>query len=150
MSDAQRARDPEGRFTLVLPPGWSSAPDEEQGGMEVWREDGVGTLHLISFDAGDDFADPAEELYAFLEDRGVELEDDDVDDVPLEDGGELSLAEYEAEDEDEGDALFWLTGVASAPGVLLFATYLCPAGEQEAEVDAVRQALGTLLLSPAV
>ena len=149
MSDAQRARDPEGRFTLVLPEGWSSAPDEEQGGLEVWREEGVGTLHLIAFDAGDDFADPAEELYAFLEDRGVELEDDDVDDLPLEDGGELAVAEYEAEDEDEGDALFWLTGVASAPGVLLFATYLCPAGEQDAEVEAVRQALGTLRLSPA-
>jgi hypothetical protein len=149
MSDAQRARDPEGRFSLVPPPGWSAAPDEDQGGLEVWSEDGVGTLHLIGFDSGDDFADPAEELYAFLDDRGVELEDDDVDDLPLDGGGELALAEYEAEDEDEGDALFWLTGVASAPGVLLFATYLCPAGAQEAEVELVRQALGTLRLTPA-
>jgi hypothetical protein len=149
MSDAQRARDPEGRFSLVPPPGWSAAPDEDQGGLEVWSEDGVGTLHLIGFDSGDDFADPAEELYAFLDDRGVELEDDDVDDLPLDGGGELALAEYEAEDEDEGDALFWLTGVASVPGVLLFATYLCPAGAQEAEVELVRQALGTLRLTPA-
>jgi hypothetical protein len=151
MSDARRARDPEGRFTLELPAGWSAAPDEEQGGLEVWREEGVGTLHLIAFDAGDEFADPAEELYAFLDDRGVELEEDDVDDVPLAEGAELSLAEYEAEDEDEdeGDALFWLVGVAAAPGVLLFATYLCPAGEQEAEVEVVRQALGTLRLQAA-
>lgn len=148
MSDSQRTRDPDGRFSLVAPAGWSAAPDEEQGGLEVWREDGVGTLHLISFDAEEDFADPAEELYAFLEDRGVELEEDDVDDVPLDGGGELALAEYEAEDEDEGDALFWLVGVASAPGVMMFATYLCPAGEQEAEVDLVRQALASLRLGP--
>jgi hypothetical protein len=148
MSDSQRARDPDGRFTVVVPAGWSAAPDEDQGGLEVWREDGVGTLHLISFDAEEEFADPAEELYAFLEDRGVELEEDDVDDVPLEGGGELALAEYEAEDEDEGDALFWLVGVAAAPGVTMFATYLCPAGEQEAEVELVRQALGSLRLGP--
>jgi len=146
MSDAQRIQDPDGRFTLAPPSGWQHAPDEEEGGMEVWSEQGSGTLHLISFDAGEEFADPAEELYAFLEDRDVELEDDDVDDVPL-DGGELALAEYEAEDEDEGDATFWLVGVATAPGTLVFATYLCPAGEQEAEVELVRASLGTLRLN---
>ena len=37
------------------PPGWSAAPDPEQDGLEVWPEEGAGTLHLISFDAGDDF-----------------------------------------------------------------------------------------------
>src|SRR5688500_14707192 len=42
-----RATDPEGRFTLVPPAGWCAAPAEEQGGLEVWREDGIGTLHLI-------------------------------------------------------------------------------------------------------
>ncbi|HEY0019975.1 MAG TPA: hypothetical protein VGC13_26985 [Longimicrobium sp.] len=149
MSDAQRVRDPEGRFTLVAPPGWSAAADEEDGGVEVWPEEGAGTLHLISFDAGDDFADPAEELYAFLSDRDVELEEDDVTDVALEDGGELAFAEYEAEDEDEGDATFWLVGVASGPGALVFATYLCPAGEHEAEAERVRAALATLRLSAA-
>lgn len=148
MNDAQRIRDPDGRFTLVAPPGWQHAPDEDEGGLEVWHEAGAGTLHLISFDAGDDFADPAEELYAFLDEREVELEEDDVEDVSLEGGGELALAEYEAEDEDEGDATFWLVGVATAPGALVFATYLCPAGEQEQEAELVRAALGTLRLSP--
>lgn len=147
MSDAQRVRDPDGRFTLVPPPGWTSAPDDEEGGLEVWPEEGSGTLHLISFDAGDDFPDPAEELYAFLDDREVELEEDEVQDVPLDGGAELAIAEYEAEDEDEGDATFWLVGVATGPGALVFATYLCPAGEQEAEAERVRAALATLRLT---
>ncbi|HEU0298561.1 MAG TPA: hypothetical protein VFR37_03885 [Longimicrobium sp.] len=146
MSDARRVQDPDGRFTLVPPPGWSAAPDEEQGGVEVWPEEGAATLHLISFDAGDDFADPAEELYAFLDDRGVELEEDDVTDVSL-DGGELAWAEYEAEDEDEGDVTWWLVGVATGPGVIVFATCLCPAGEHEGEAELVRAALGTLRLA---
>ena len=148
MSDAQRVRDPDGRFTLVPPPGWSTAPDEEDSGLEVWPEEGSGTLHLISFDAGDDdFPDPAEELYAFLDDRDVELEEDEVADVPLDDGGELAIAEYEAEDEDEGDVTYWLVGVATGPGALVFATYLCPAGEHEAEAELVRAALATLRLT---
>lgn len=146
MDDAQRARDPEGRFTLVPPPGWSAAPDEEDGGLEVWPEKGAGTLHLISFDADDQAPDPAEELYAFLADRDVELEEDDVVDVALADGAELALAEYEAEDEDEGDVTFWLVGVATAPGALVFATYICPAGEHEAEAEQVRAALASLRL----
>jgi hypothetical protein len=148
MSDAQRVRDPDGRFSLVPPPGWSAAPDEEDGGLEVWPEEGSGTLHLISFDAGDDdFPDPAEELYAFLDDRDVELEEDEVADVVLDDGGELAMAEYEAEDEDEGDVTYWLVGVATGPGALVFATYLCPAGQHEAEAELVRAALATLRLS---
>ncbi|HEX8318260.1 hypothetical protein [Longimicrobium sp.] len=150
MSEKERVQDPDGRFSMVPPAGWSAAPDEEQGGLEVWREDeGIGTLHLISFDAEDDFPDPAEELYAFLEDRGVELEEDDVDDLPLEGGAELAVCEYEAEDEDEGDVTFWMVAVASAPGVMMFATYVAPAGEQEAERELVRQALGTLRLAAA-
>ncbi|HEX6369656.1 MAG TPA: hypothetical protein VF006_12120 [Longimicrobium sp.] len=148
MSDAQRVRDPDGRFTLVPPPGWSTAPDEEDGGLEVWPAEGAGTLHLMSFDAGDDdFPDPAEELYAFLDDRNVELEEDEVADVPLDDGGELAIAEYEAEDEDEGDVTYWLVGVATGPGALVFATYLCPAGEHEAEAELVRASLATLRLT---
>jgi hypothetical protein len=147
MSEEQRAHDPDGRFTIVPPAGWSAAPDAEQGGLELWLEDeGIGTLHLISFDAEDDFADPAEELYAFLEERGVEIEEDDVDDLPLEGGAELAVCEYEADDEDEGDVTFWMVAVAAAPGVLMFATYVCPAGEQEAERERVLQALGTLRL----
>lgn len=148
MSDAQRIQDPDGRFSLVPPAGWQHAPDEDQGGLEIWHEEGAGTLHLISFDGGDEFADPAEELYAFLDERDVELEDDDVEDVALADGSELALAEYEAEDEDEGDATFWLVGVATAPGALVFATYLCPAGAQEKEAELVRAALATLRLAP--
>lgn len=148
MSDAERATDPDGRFTLHPPAGWSAAPAEDEGGLEVWREEGVGVLHLVSFDT-DDFADPAEELYAFLEDRGVELEDDDVEDLALPEGAEMAFAEYEAEDEDEGEATFWLVGVAAAPGTLVFATYVAPAGEQEPEVDLVRAALGTLRLRSA-
>src|SRR5688500_16290872 len=50
MSDT--ARDPEGRFTVTVPPGWSAAPDDDQDGLEVWKEDGAGTLHLISFAPG--------------------------------------------------------------------------------------------------
>lgn len=148
MSDRERAADPEGRFTLTPPEGWSAAPDEDEGGLEVWREEGAGALHLVSFDA-EDFADPAEELYAFLEDRGVELEEDDVEDLALEGGAEMAFAEYETEDEDEGESTFWLVGVASAPGTLVFATYLAAAGEQEPEVEEVRRALGTLRLRSA-
>ena len=147
MSDAERCRDPEGRFDLAVPPGWSWAPDEDGDGVEVWREDGAGTLHLVSFAADDDeFPDPGEELYAFLEDRGVELEEDEVDDVPLSGGAEMALCEFESEDEEEGVALFWMVGVAVAPGTIVFATYFCPAGQEDAEREVVREALGTLRL----
>lgn len=140
MSDT--ARDPEGRFELPLPAGWQSADDEDGDGMEAWREDGAGTLHLISFET-DDFTDPAEELYAFLQERGVELEDDEVEDVPL-DGAEMALCEFLTEDEDDGEKLFWLVGVATAPGTLVFGTYFCPAGREAEERDVVRQALGAI------
>ncbi|HKP74110.1 MAG TPA: hypothetical protein VJT67_01145 [Longimicrobiaceae bacterium] len=140
------ARDPEGRFTVQVPAGWNAAPDEDQDGLELWREDGAGTLHLISFAPDGGFLDPAEELYAFLEERGVELEDDEVDDVPLEGGAELALCEYVSEDEDDGEALYWMVGVGTAPGVLVFATYFCPAGQERAERDAVRGALASLTI----
>ena len=148
MSDA--ARDPEGRFTVRVPAGWSSAPDEDQDGLELWKEDGAGTLHLISFQPDEgEFPDPAEELYAFLEARGVELEEDEVEDVPLDGGAELALCEYLSEDEDDGDSLYWMVGVATAPGVLVFATYFCAAGQEEAERDAVRGALASLKIEGA-
>lgn len=145
MSERARYADPEGRFDLVVPPGWQAAPDEDDEGVEVWNESGAGTLHIIAFEQdADEFPDPAEELYAFLDERGVELEDDEVDDVPLESGAELALCEYISEDEEEGVELYWMVGVATAPGVLVFATYFCPAGQQEAEQAPVREALGTL------
>ncbi len=147
MSDAERYRDPEGRFDLTVPPGWQSAPDEDGDGSEVWNEEGVGTLHLVSFEADEgDFLDPAEELYAFLEDRGVELEEDEVEDVPLEGGAEMALCEFLSEDEEEGESLYWMVGVATTPGALVFATYFCPAGAEEKERDAVRGALSSLRL----
>jgi len=138
------ARDPEGRFTVTVPAGWSAAPDEDQDGLELWKEDGAGTLHLISFAPEGDVLDPAEELYAFLEERGVELEEDEVDDVPLPGDAELALCEYVSEDEDAGESLYWMVGVATAPGVLVFATYFCTAGQEAAEREPVRGALSSL------
>jgi hypothetical protein len=145
MSENRQAVDPEARFELRLPDGWSAEADDEEGGIELWAEDGPGSLHLVSFDH-DGLADAAEELYAFLEERGVELEDDDVDDVALAGGAEMALAEYEAEDEDDGEVTFWLVGVATAPGTLVFATYLAPGGEAEEEIGIVREALASLRL----
>ncbi|HEX5725043.1 MAG TPA: hypothetical protein VFX98_06230 [Longimicrobiaceae bacterium] len=141
--DAARFTDPEGRFDFVLPPGWAAEPDAEQGGVEVWDDDGPGSLHLLGF-ATDEFADPGEELYAFLEDRGVELEEDEVEDLELADGGEMSLTEYASEDEEEGESLFWMVGVATAPGTLVFASYFCPAGQEEREREKVRGLLVSL------
>jgi hypothetical protein len=147
MSDAARKSDPDGRFDLIVPAGWSAEADEEDGGLEVWNESGVGTLHLIAFPQGaDEFLDPAEELYAFLEERGVELQEDEVEDVVLEGDGELALCEYSSEDEDDGEELFWLVGVATAPGVLAFATYFCPAGAEEQERETILTALRSLRL----
>ena len=152
MTEPKRTSDPDGRFTLVVPAGWSAEPDEDQGGLEVYLEEGIGTFHLISFEGDEESADPAEELYAFLEEDGVEIEEDDVEDLDIEEG-ELAVCEYESSDEDEedgdGETTFWMQGVATAPGVIVFATYICPAGEQAAERDIIRKALGTLRLGSA-
>ncbi|HSU16864.1 hypothetical protein [Longimicrobium sp.] len=146
MSDT--ARDPEGRFELRVPAGWQAAPDEDGDGLEVWKEEGSGTLHLISFaPEGEDFPDPAEELYAFLQEQDVVLQEDEVEDVPLPGGAEMALCEYLTEDEDEGESLFWMVGVATAPGTMVFATYFCPAGEEARERDAVRGALASLQIA---
>ncbi len=80
----------------------------------------------------------------------MELEEDEVEDVPLEDGAEMAVCEYLSEDEDEGDSLFWMVGVATAPGALVFATYFCPAGEEEAERETVRAALASLRVRSSV
>lgn len=147
MSESQRYADPEGRFDLMIPHGWSAAPDEEDGGVEVWREEGAGTLHLLAFEASpDEFPDPAEELYAFLDEQGVELEEDEVQDLELADEAEMAICEYLSEDEDDPEAepTFWTVGVATAPGMLVFATYSCPAGEEGQERESVRRILASL------
>jgi hypothetical protein len=114
----------------------------------VWKEEGSGTLHLISFaPEGEDFPDPAEELYAFLQEQDVVLQEDEVEDVPLPGGAEMALCEYLTEDEDEGESLFWMVGVATAPGTMVFATYFCPEGEEARERDAVRRALASLQIA---
>lgn len=151
MTAPERHADPEGRFDLALPAGWAAAPDDEDGGLEAWNDDGgTGTLHLIAFAQPEgEFPDPAEELYAFLEERGVELEEDEVEDVPLAGDAELALCEYVTEDEEDGESLFWMVGVATAPGVLAFATYFCPEGQEDRERAAVRGALESLRLHAA-
>ena len=146
MPQTERYTDPEGGFEVTVPEGWTAERDEEEGGVELSHPDGAGVLHLIGMvQPGDEFPDPAEELYAFLEDRGVELEEDEVEDVPLGDGAEMALCEYVSQDDEEDeDATFWMVGVATAPGRLVFATYFCEAGEEEEERETVRKALGTL------
>lgn len=119
--------------------------------MEIAHPDGAGSLHLVGIpQPEDEFPDPAEELYGFLEDQGVELEEDEVEDFPLEGDAELALCEYITEDEEgEEGATFWLVGVATAPGALVFASYSCAAGEEEEERDTVREALTSLKLRAA-
>jgi hypothetical protein len=140
--------DTEGGFEVRIPAGWRAERDEQAGGVEVAHPDGAGSLHLVGIpQPAGEFPDPAEELYGFLEEQGVELEEDEVEDVPLTGDAELALCEYITEDEeaDEG-ATFWLVGVATAPGGLVFASYSCAAGEEDEERDTVRELLSTLRL----
>ena len=147
MAGQQRYTDAEGGFELELPAGWTAEPDREEGGVELSHPDGAGILHLVGVEQeGNEFLDAAEELYAFLEDQGVELEEDEVEDVEL-DGGEMALCEYVSAEDDGGEETFWMVGVATAPGRLVFATYFCASGEEEEEREAVRRALGTLRLN---
>ena len=132
-------------FSVALPPGWLAEPDEEEG-VSVYAPEGTGLLHLVSFEHdGAEPADPAEELYAFLEEQGVEIEEDEVEDLDLAGGAELSYCEYLAEEEDE-ESTYWLVGVATGPGTLVFVNYSCPAGEEEKERDAVHALLSSLQL----
>lgn len=139
----------EGAFSLSAPAEWEAEPDEEEG-LNVASPDGPGLLHLLAIpQPPGEMLDPAEELYAFLEDQGIELEEDEVEDVELAGGAELAVCEYLAEAEEEDDeesATFWMVAVATAPGTLVFASYSCPAGEEEAEREAVREILASLRL----
>lgn len=147
MTDRNRVTiDP--AFSLALPPGWLAEADEEEG-VSVYAPDGAGLLHLVSFEhGGTDPADPAEELYAFLEEQGVEIEEDEVEDLDLAGGAELSYCEYLAEEENE-ESTYWLMGVATGPGTLVFVNYSCAAGEEEEQREAVRRILESLELGTA-
>lgn len=138
----------DGGFSVRLPPGWSATPDAEHGGAELWGPKEHGPLHLVGIPQPDgEWPDPAEELYAFLDEQGVELEEDEVEDVALGDSAELALCEYLAEDDDPAaGATYWLIAVATTPGSLVFGTYSAAAGEQDTET--VREILASLSFSP--
>lgn len=141
-----RYRDPESGLEIHFPEGWAVEPNQEEGGVDASPPGEVGILHLMGFSyPEDDFPDPAEELYAFLEEEGVELEEDEVEDLALPGEGEMALCEFISDDEEEGPTYF-MVGVATAPGALAFATYTCAAGEEEAEREQVRTVLSTLRL----
>jgi hypothetical protein len=145
----------QGGAELELPDGWVAEVDEE-GGVNLMAEDGPGLLHLVTFpQEPGEMADPAEELYAFLEDQGVELEEDEVEDVELGGEAHLALCEYISERDEEGEpeegdddepATFWLVGVATSPGNLLFGSYSCAAGEEDQERETVRTILASVRL----
>jgi hypothetical protein len=146
----------QGGAELELPDGWVAEVDEE-GGMNLMAEDGPGLLHVVTFpQEPGEMADPAEELYAFLEDQGVELEEDEVEDVELGGEAHLALCEYISEqdepgegDDDDEPATFWLVGVATSPGNLLFGSYSCAAGDEELERETVRAILASVRLREA-
>lgn len=144
----------EDRFDVRIPPGWTHEPDEE-GGVLLASGSGTGLLHMVSFEqGGEEVLDPAEELYAFLEDQGLELEEDEVEDLQLEGGSELAYCEYLTEDDDdeaEGDesSTFWLVGVATAAGGMVFCSYSCPAGSEDVEREGVLEILRSIRVLPA-
>ena len=143
MSERERVTiDP--AFSLSLPGGWVAEPDEEEG-VSVYSPGGTGLLHLVAFpDAGEAELDPADELYAFLEEQGIEIEEDEVEDVDLPGGAELALCEYLSEEEEEDETTYWLVGVAMSAETLVFVSYSCPSGEEEKERKAIREILESL------
>jgi len=145
MSERERVTiDP--AFSLSLPEGWVAEPDEEEG-VSVYAPEGVGLLHLVAFPASEDHEpDPAEELYAFLEEQGIEIEEDEVEDVDLPGGAEMALCEYLSEEEEEDETTYWLVGVAMSPATLVFVSYSCPSGEEEKERGNIREILQSLAL----
>ena len=153
MSDEEQQLfgDARERFVGFLPPGWITEPDPESGGIDVFRPDGSGVLHLLAFPGEEDeFLDPAEELYAFLDEQGIELQEEELEDLDLPGNAEMAFTEYAAEDgdEDEEEPTFNMMGVATAPGMLVFASYSCPAGEENQERDAVIRIFRSLRLNP--
>lgn len=139
-----RYRDPGGGFEVALPAPWKAELDGE-GGVLVYVQDSGGLLHLMPFEReSEEVTDPVEELYAFLADQEMELEEDEFEEVELRDGGSLAMCEYVSEEEDE--TVYWLVGVATAPGRLVFASYSCPAGEESEEAGSVRRILSSLSL----
>lgn len=150
MADARRHVDREGGFDVAVPEGWDVETDEADGGLEMSHPTGAGVLHLMGFEQDDEeFADPADELYAFLQERDVELQEDEVQDLPLDGDAEMSFCEFTAEDEEEeGHPTFWLVGVATAPGRLVFATYMCADGEEDEERQTVIDTLASIRLHP--
>ncbi len=148
MDEMRVYRDPEGLFELTMPDGWESEPDEEAGGVVLAHEQGVGLLHVLAFERDSlDLCDPADELYSFLEDMGIELEEDEVEDLNVMAPTETALSAYVSEDEDEdGDPepTYWLHAVACMEGKLVFATYTCPAEAHEQEGEEVRAILRSI------
>ncbi len=146
MPEAQRYVDSHGGFEVDFAPGWSAEPGPEGEGVELSHSEGIGILHLLGFSQPDALpADPAEELYGFLDGQGIELEEDEVEDLELAAGGEVALCEFLTEgEEEEEEPTFWMIAVAVAPGVLVFATYSCPAGEEEVERASVRAILRSI------
>ena len=129
----------DGAFGMTVPDDWVEEDDPE-GGLLLARPEGTGLLHLLPFERGpEEEHDPAEELYAFLAEQEIEIEEDEVEDVALPAGGSLALCEYLADDDEE--LAYFMVAVATAPGGLLFASYSSPAGEEEAEREAVRAIL---------
>lgn len=144
MSDSRFAA-PDGGYDLLLPQGWEVVQGEE-GDVDLHHPEGAGTLSLVHF-AGEPDAevDPADELYAFLAEQEIEIQEEEVEDVLLDGDGELAYCEYGTEgDEGEEDAMYWLTGVAVGGGGLVFVTYTCPAGEEAEEIEVVRRMIGSL------
>ncbi|MEX2582755.1 MAG: hypothetical protein WD766_05755 [Gemmatimonadota bacterium] len=132
----------DGAFELRLPAGWKMEPDAE-GGALVSAVEGRGLLHLVPFERElEEPSDPAEELYAFLEDQEIELQEDEVDDLELPGEAGAALCEYLAEEGDE--LVYWLVCVATAPSRLLFASYSCPSGQEDDEREVILQILSTL------
>jgi len=139
-----RYNDGEGAFEVTLPASWSAEKDGE-GGLLLFGDQENALLHLMPFSRDpEEETDAADELYAFLAEHEIELEEDEVEDIDLAGGALLALCEYET-DEDE-EEVYWMVGVAAAAGQILFASYSCPASEAANESEIVREILASLTL----
>jgi hypothetical protein len=135
-------REEEGLFEVSFPEEWTAEADGE-GGVLIFHEDGCGLLHLMPFEREvEEESDPAEELYAFLAEQEIELEEDEVEDMDLGGTGSLALCEYLAEE--AGEVVYWRVGVATAPGRLVFASYSCPSEDRETERERITRILSSL------